>query len=568
MTPTLSGRIQSRAFIVGVFGSLWTLIIGPLLVGIMADSDAGIGDVYRLAFGALVLVVVVGALWELGYHALQQLRWEKDWANTLRSPHRCARGDCCVPSARSRAAMGRRFGSWPGIHRSLRLDLDRRLAHWQWANACAVHPVEVQGRSALVSDARFDVDSVIAEGSVQRDDLQRRRGRSALGVSVAILGVWLLYVSIAGHWGRVGDHWASAVTMIFGSFVAGSTPQGGGAVAFPVFTKLLEVDANVARSFSLCIQAVGMGAASAAIIIHRRRVEWRAVAIALPAALLGFVVGLYLLGRPDELFWPSRLPGAYVKVTFTLIVAAMALVVYLGYRVHLLERLATMPRITTRVVVALAVAGVLGGIASSLVGSGADVIVYLAVVVLLGVSPRVGVPTTVVVMAAVSIVGFVLLGIIDGQLSVSLDSSGDVVGVGTMEVSSLDGSRFDLFGMWLAAAPVVGFGAPIGSWASSKVTDRQLVRFVVALAAAETVSTMVFLDGLVQSPDGALIAYAVLGAVVVAGGLTFLKTHRVRVLGLPPVDLDQSFTRSRLDTGPNFREQLGEVDRDQPRETT
>ena len=79
MTPTLNGRIQSRVFIVAVFGSLWTLLIGPLLVGIMSDDGAGLGDVYRLAFGALVLVVVVGAAWELVYHGLQQYRWEKDW---------------------------------------------------------------------------------------------------------------------------------------------------------------------------------------------------------------------------------------------------------------------------------------------------------------------------------------------------------------------------------------------------------------------------------------------------------------------------------------------------------
>jgi uncharacterized membrane protein YfcA len=424
--------------------------------------------------------------------------------------------------------------------------------------------MEIQRRTALVSDALFDVDSVIAEGTVRREELQRRRGRSALVVSFAILGVWLVFVSIAGHWGRVGDHWASALTMVFGSFVAGSTPQGGGAVAFPIFTKLLEIDANVARTFSLCIQAVGMGAASVAIIIHKRHVEWRAVAVALPAALVGFLVGLYALGRPSEVFWPSRVPGAYVKVTFTLIVAAMALVVYLGYRVHLLERLAAMPRLTTRVVVTLSAAGVLGGIASSLVGSGADVIVYLAVVVLLGVSPRVGVSTTVVVMAAISMVGFVVLGIIDGQLFIALDPSGSVVEVGGVAVDTLEGSRFDLFGLWLAAAPVVGFGAPIGSWASSKVTDRQLVRFVVALALVESISTVVFLDGLVQSPDGALIVYAIVGAAVVGGGLTWLKVNRVSILDLPPVDLDQTFTRSRLDTGPNFREQLGHAEGEPP----
>ncbi len=340
-------------------------------------------------------------------------------------------------------------------------------------------------------------------------------------------------------------------------------------MAFPVFTKLLDVDAQVARSFSLCIQAVGMGAAATAIVLTRRVVEWRAVAVTLPAALTGFLAGALLLGRGDEPFWPSRLPGPYVKVTFTLIIAAMAVVVFLGFRVHLLERLVAMPIAGGRVLGALVVTGLVGGLASSLVGSGADVLLYVTVVVLIGVSPRVGVPTSVVVMAGVSLAGLVVMGLIDGQLAVGLDKAGRVNELGGDAVGRsadgavafgagepLDPGRYDLFGFWLAAAPVVAFGAPLGSWAVAKVTDRQLVRFVVLLATAETLSTVIFLDGLLREPDPALIAYAVIGAIVVVGGLWMLERYRRLVLGLPPVDLDRSFTRSRLDTGPRFREQL------------
>ena len=45
----------------------------------MPGNDASIGDVYRLGFGALVVVGLVGIAWEVGYHAAQQYRWEKDW---------------------------------------------------------------------------------------------------------------------------------------------------------------------------------------------------------------------------------------------------------------------------------------------------------------------------------------------------------------------------------------------------------------------------------------------------------------------------------------------------------
>ena len=77
MTPTLFGRMQTRVFLVATIGVVWTLLIGPLLVPL--TDNASLGDVYRLAFGALVLVAVVGILWEVLYHGLQQFRWEKDW---------------------------------------------------------------------------------------------------------------------------------------------------------------------------------------------------------------------------------------------------------------------------------------------------------------------------------------------------------------------------------------------------------------------------------------------------------------------------------------------------------
>ncbi len=117
----------------------------------------------------------------------------------------------------------------------------------------------------------IDIDAIVGSARSARSADTRRRARGALGVSVGVTVVWLVWVLAAGLWDRVIDNWVSSVTMVFGSFVAGSTPQGGGAVAFPVFTKGLEVPSEVARSFSLFIQVVGMGCASAGILIRRRR---------------------------------------------------------------------------------------------------------------------------------------------------------------------------------------------------------------------------------------------------------------------------------------------------------
>ena len=70
MLPTLNGRIQTRIFMLVVFGGLITLVLTPILPG---DPD------YRTTYLILAAVLVLGIVWELIYHGIQQFRWEKDW---------------------------------------------------------------------------------------------------------------------------------------------------------------------------------------------------------------------------------------------------------------------------------------------------------------------------------------------------------------------------------------------------------------------------------------------------------------------------------------------------------
>ena len=54
--------------------------------------------------------------------------------------------------------------------------------------------------------------------------------------------------------------------MCLGSFIAGATSEGGGAIAYPVMTLgPWKIAPLIARDFSLMIQSIGMIAAGAAI---------------------------------------------------------------------------------------------------------------------------------------------------------------------------------------------------------------------------------------------------------------------------------------------------------------
>jgi hypothetical protein len=75
MTPTLSGRIQTRLFLLATVGFVWTFLVVPFL----PRFGATIGEVYGIAYLSLILIGLLGVGWEALYHGIQQYRWEKDW---------------------------------------------------------------------------------------------------------------------------------------------------------------------------------------------------------------------------------------------------------------------------------------------------------------------------------------------------------------------------------------------------------------------------------------------------------------------------------------------------------
>lgn len=74
MTPTLFGRMQTRAFALIVIGSLWTGVITLLL-----PIGGSLSSRYETTFTVLGIVLVQGFAWDIFYYYLQQYRWEKDW---------------------------------------------------------------------------------------------------------------------------------------------------------------------------------------------------------------------------------------------------------------------------------------------------------------------------------------------------------------------------------------------------------------------------------------------------------------------------------------------------------
>lgn len=115
--------------------------------------------------------------------------------------------------------------------------------------------------------------------------------------------------------GPVGEQqnprWMVSLTMVFGSALAGSTSEGGAAVAFPVLTLAMGVLPSVARNFSFLIQSVGMTAAAFSICWMRVRVEPKSIFYCTIGGAAGVIFGL-------EKVAPTLEP-AYSKMYFVCI---------------------------------------------------------------------------------------------------------------------------------------------------------------------------------------------------------------------------------------------------------
>lgn len=348
----------------------------------------------------------------------------------------------------------------------------------------------------------------------------RNAERMAWGLSGLATIIWLVAVVVFGLGHRVFSHWAAAATMLVGSFLAGSSPEGGSAIAYPVFTKGLHITGPVARTFGLAIQAVGMTMAVISVLLYRRNVHARAALLTSLAAVIGFLASTAIFSEHGSVFWPSSIGTPWVKATFSIVLATTSFLMVRHVRLgdEHLEPLAW----TRRLDVGVILVGMAGGLLSSLTGTGANIVIFLFLVVLADVNPKVALPTAIIVMTSVSIVGLVLFGLLDGQLDVGVVGD-QVVSVGS-RVTSLDAHRFDLLGLWMAAVPIVVWGAPLGSLVASKVKESHLVSAVAVLAATEVITTFVLVSEL--RTDRALVAYMVVGLFVLPATFVVLRAKR------------------------------------------
>ncbi len=305
---------------------------------------------------------------------------------------------------------------------------------------------------------------------------------------VVIFLTWFLYMAKTDQWFLFIENWFMSVTMVFGSFIAGASAEGGGAVAFPVMTLIYQITPAVARNFSLAIQSVGMTAAAWLIIRNRYPVEYRYLVPASAGGTLGIILGTYYL--------VPLIPVPFTKMLFVTFWLSFGIVLYYINHIDKRKVVQKLPQLKMLDLALLLIVGILGGSLSSLLGSGLDIFSFSYITMRYHLSEKVATPTSVVIMAINTVVGFLLHTTI-------------IKDFGTEELH-----------YWLVCIPVVVWGAPLGAYFINKKTREFISKFLYLIIAAQFIGAL-----LIIRPAGTLLLFTVI--VFVFGILFFFGFARL-----------------------------------------
>lgn len=274
---------------------------------------------------------------------------------------------------------------------------------------------------------------------------------------------WALLVRLGGHEALLREHWSIAAAMALGSYVAGSTPMGGGTIGFPVLVLLFDQPADIGRQFSFAVQSIGMTSAGIFIFATRRPVAWVTIGWACLGAAVATPIGIALL--------TPAVNDTFIKLLFAILWASFGLMHFVKVREFIGYAHMTPATPGFKRALGFTVGVIGGGTVAATTGVGVDMLIYTLLVLVLRCDLRTAIPTSVILMAFTSLVGLAATLILR-----ELDPVGHPV-------------RPAVFGNWIAAAPVVAVGAPLGALMVTVIPRVYTLLFVSGLCMLQFVWT-------------------------------------------------------------------------------
>jgi uncharacterized membrane protein YfcA len=290
--------------------------------------------------------------------------------------------------------------------------------------------------------------------------------KNKLYLLIIVIGIfisWSAFMIVTNQLYLFEDNWFMSIVMIFGSFIAGATAEGGGAVAFPVMTLFFDLKPHAARDFCLMIQSFGMLVAAATIVIMRIKFNSQAIIYGSLGGTVGICLGLSYLG---DVFSPP-----FIKMFFTSFWLSFAIALnFIGKNKSRIKKHEPVtPSMMSNVL--LLILGVLGGVMSSLVGTGLDILIFSYLTLYSGVSLKIATPTSVILMGINSLIGFIFkhFFIPGGMMPESWD-------------------------FLLVCIPVVIIGAPLGAIYISEKSKHFVEKILIASITVQFMSSLFIVE--------------------------------------------------------------------------
>nr|WP_293840956.1 sulfite exporter TauE/SafE family protein [uncultured Arsenicibacter sp.] len=261
-----------------------------------------------------------------------------------------------------------------------------------------------------------------------------------------VMPSWLIYMSTQNGFSFYQEHWPAAVTMFFGSFVAGATSEGGGAVAFPVFTLLLKLPPPVARNFSFAIQSIGMTSASLLIISLKINVDWKAIRLVTVGGIPGLLFGAF--------FIVPLISGPMTKIFFVSLWLSFAFALYLANRKTGRQTTNGLGVLSKTDYARILTFAFVGGVITAIFGDGINIFTFCLFTLYYTTSEKIATPTSIIIMTIHTIIGFML------------------------HVFVFQDFQPVTFRYWMCAIPVVIFMAPLGAYIINFLTRETIANFL------------------------------------------------------------------------------------------
>jgi uncharacterized membrane protein YfcA len=272
--------------------------------------------------------------------------------------------------------------------------------------------------------------------------------------------------------------------MVFGSFIAGSSPEGSAAVSFPIFTLLLNIPPAVARNFSFAIQSIGMGGASMMILGLRVKVDWNYIVFVTIGGIFGLLFGTWQI--------VPLVSPVMAKLFFVSLWLSFGIVLWRENTRPDRQVFDSIQNFRRPDKIRLLVFGFVGGIISALFGTGINIFTYCLMPIYYGISEKVATPSSVIIMTIETILGFFLH---------------------TQVFKDFQPLAFE---MWIACIPVVAFFPALGAFIVSRLPRKRIAQFLYLILILQFFGAM-----LVIRPSG--IKLALCAVVLVAGLAVFTR---------------------------------------------